>query len=247
MNLHELEQALLGDVNSGWTAEFPDLNREQIERLKDVFPGGDAERGAEIDWHLNGAYQSYIRNVLWERGNAKGSDKPRKPLTIIARDMKKLLSACEGFEKRLTALDDLSLSFMQAQFEAAGLQGGDGSPLRPEDLRKDIHNRIDFLVYAARDYESLIRKGPHNISARQAVRSLANLWELHSGRRPSTDKGRGARSDPFLELCKTMTGYVRDVIQEKSVSVGTLSLAGIVSDVLAEMANEDRPSKTREK
>lgn len=44
-----------------------------------------------------------------------------------------------------------------------------------------------------------------------------------------------------------MTGYVRDVIQEKSVSVGTLSLAGIVSDVLAEMAEEDRRSEIWEK
>ena len=90
-------------------------------------------------------------------------------------------------------------------------------------------------------------KGPQNISTKEAVRSLTNFWEHHSGRRPSTDKGRGARSDLFLELCKMMTGYVRNVIQEKSVSVGTLSLAGIVSDVLAEMAEEDRRSEIREK
>ena len=218
------------------------LTIAELDRMLRHF--GEFEKASESDLQsaINWLFGTFIDMATKERirGSAGRLKQVPKPSTIVARQMQQVQKACENLDEQIAQLDPVTRTWLDQHFEEIGVKDESDHRVRLRDLEKRISWPIDQLIYAAHNAEGIASHGPSNIALRVMVEGMVDCWEKCHDRPPTTDKGRGRREDPFLELCQEMARIADSRLREKGGGLGSLKLSGLVADVL-----KIRPSRTR--
>jgi len=156
--------------------------------------------------------------------------------------MKKIQVASENLDRQLAGLNSMTRIWLDKHFEKIGVKDDNNERVRLRDLEQRLRWPLEHLIHAAHFAEGITTRGPQNIALWVMIERLADVWEICHGKPPTTDKGRRLKNDPFLALCQEMAGIAHARLKVKGGGLGSLSLAGIVDNVLT-----TRSSRTAEK
>ncbi len=185
-------------------------------------------------------FQIFIDMATEERFRERDGhlEKVPKPTTIVAREMKQLLKACENLDGQLARLKPVTRTWIDQHLKEIGAEDENGGRVRLRDLEKHLNRPIDLLVFSARKAEDIASRGPNNAALKAMIEGLAYCWERYHGGPPTTDKGRGLKDDPFLELCKEMARIGDTRLKVKGGRLGSLQLSGLVAEVVKNLSSK---------
>ncbi len=237
----ELDRAILQELDSGWvsTPEYA-LTEDELNHVLGHFGVLASGPASELRSAVTRIFRSLIQNVLTERfrQSPDGLEEAPKPSTIVVREMAAIHRACTILEGQLNRLDKASRAYIDLYLEQGYIRDSEQRTLRAKQLIESLYFPIDHLITAAQLAEGQTARGPQLSALRIMVKSLANWWEHIQGQSPSTDKGRGQRADPFLELCTDVAGIAHRKLNVQGAGLGSLNLSGIVADVIEKRAKD---------
>jgi len=243
------DRKILGTMKAGWTNDPElDLTEGELDRLLRHFDVSRNATESELRPAINWQFRSFMEMATEERFRESNGrlEKVSKSSTIVGRQMKQLQKACEKFDAQLAKLDPVTRTWLDQFLKDNRAEDDNGQRVRLREIEKHINRQIDLLIYAAHNAENITSRGPNNMALRVMIEGLADWWEKCHGRRPITDKGRGLREDPFLELCQEMAHIGDARLKTKGSGLGSLQLSGLVADVLKNrpfLAKETPPEK----
>ena len=210
------------------------LTEPELDHIMEYFCAPKAAKDPELRSSLKVQFQVFAVMVIDEgfREEEGVLQKAPKPSTIIEREMKQVEKACAKLDAQLAGLDPMTRSWLDQHLNELGVVGDNNERVGLRHLEKQIQRPIETLIFAAHSAEGLATSGPNNMALRIMVERLADCWEIHHGKPPTTDKARGRQDGPFLELCREMASIADAKIKAKGVRLASLNLSGIVVDVL---------------
>lgn len=231
-NSKSLDHEILSGSDAIWTKDpLVALSEEELDRIICLFGALDGHNQTRLRDPVRRVFGSFVTRSAIERGETNDGQVVR-PSTAALRDLRKLGERLGAFEDALSDLQQGTRSLIDADLEARGSLLPDGSSLECQELLNLTYAVLDQWHGVARLGELQAGRGPNNAATRKMVEAMANWWEEAHGTRPKTDRGRGLRPDPFLELCQEMTRIARARLLELEIDLGTVKLSGIVADVL---------------
>ncbi len=243
---HDIDRALSAENDGGWTGSAnPDyvLTDDAFEAMAEFFDPVPPERRVELKNALKRIYRSLVNT--WQQGTQTGDDGTDpasknipKPTTLVAKDLKKLGSAVEKFVNTLDSMHDYTNSYIDLWLEKGAW--GDNTELKidSEIFRSQLQYALTTLSFITRDANGLTKPGPHNAALHEMVEGLANWWEEIHGKLPVSDKARGNRADPFLDLCLEMVTHAQVELSLIETLQDKVRLSGLVYEVLKTMKSQ---------
>jgi hypothetical protein len=202
------DREILDELDCGWIDD-PRFALESIElsRILEYFEVCDDVERAVLPHAIRRIFRRFVSQVLQERfrEGREGLEPASKPSTIAARELMKLQVACENLEACLAGIDPAAEAFLDRYLETQGVTDEGGKTISFKSLAKLFAWRFDHLIFAAQLAGDQTSRGPANVAQRQMIESFANWWEVCTGELPTSDRGRGRRDDPFLDLCQEVT------------------------------------------
>jgi hypothetical protein len=238
------DRAVLDSAQAFWADDTEEnLTETELEGVLAFFAESENAQDPELRLSLKMQFQEFFDMVSRESSlppNGK-LKKPQKPSTIIQNEMKRLLEACEVFDKQLAGLNPVTQTWLDQHFEEHRITGAEHRPYQLRDLQTSVYRTIDLLVHAAREAEGIASRGPKNTALDFMIENLAICWEKSHGSIPITDKGRGRRSEPFLDLCQMMARIAHERLKVNGGGLKSLKLDGIVDKVLTKQRSQSTP------
>lgn len=231
----DIDRKILEAPRAVWSEDSElNLTEPELDELIRCFGAFEESREPQLRSKLKGLFRTFIGMAIAERYREidGGLERPPKPSTIVVRDMERIRTACENFEKQLESLDDLTKTWFDQHLKEIGAKDGSNQRLRLRNIKERIFEPMDYIFNAAHASEGIASRGQNNAAVRAMIENLAVYWETYHGQPPTTDKGRGQRPDPFLAACQKMAGVAHARLKAKGVGLGTLQLSGLVARVL---------------
>jgi hypothetical protein len=231
-NAKSLDQDILAAFDSGWTEDpLVSLDEEELDRIIAKFGALDAEKQARLRDPVHRIFASFVTLSIAERGQTNKGQTVR-PSTMALNELREVSKHLTALYSALSSLEQTTRAVIDADLETRGVTGSDGSVLESREVLDQTFAALDQWIGVVRLGEMSAGKGPNNAATRTMVGGLANWWEEVHGARPKTDRRRGLRPDPFLELCQEVVTIARPRVNRLGIELGTMNLSGIVGDVL---------------
>ncbi len=221
------------------------LMESELDRVLSYFVESKNADDPDLRQSLGWQFQDFIVNVVKEgflEVDGKLQKAP-KPSTRIEREVTKLGKAGEALYEQFSKLDAVSKTWLGQYLRASDPSTKNSARKKFKELDDRIYYLAQDLTLAVRAVDGQVTPGPNNVALRSMIEELAGRWEICHGEPPTTDKGRGRRDDPFLELCQEMAGMAQSRLKAKGGNLGTRQLSGLVADVL-EKRRSKRPKKS---
>jgi len=234
-NPKDVDRGVLNVGAARW-ADDPEeaLTASELDRVLSYFNESKRADDPDLRRSLGWQFQTFVANVVRERfievdGKLQNVSKPS---TRIEHDIKKLNKASDALYQQFSKLDAVSKTWLGQYLLASDPSSTGSAHQKFRELDDRILYLAQDLALAVRAVDGQVAPGPNNVALRCMIEELAACWKICYGEPPTTDKGRGRRDDPFLELCQEVAGMAQSKLKAKGGNLGTRQLSGLVADVL---------------